>query len=84
MDNSLVNKGQSKYYSFLEAVINSIIGYAVAIFSQEVLFPHYGIKIPLASHLQLGLWFTIISIARSFILRRIFNWVHYVGSDKSI
>lgn len=73
--------GQSKRQSFIEAIINSILGYIVAILSQYLIFPMYGVHLPFYSHLEMGLFFTIISILRSFILRRIFNLIQLRTSN---
>ena len=67
--------GQTRKHSFFESITNVFIGYGVAIASQIVIFPFYGIHIPIQQNLTMGLWFTIISIIRSYILRRWFNKV---------
>ena len=66
-------KGQLKHHSLLESIINVIIGYSIAIGAQLVIFPLYGINIPLSSNLQIGGWMTIVSIIRSYGIRRWFN-----------
>jgi len=65
--------GQSKRESFIEALTNVIIGYAVSVGSQLVIFPYFNIHLPLLVNLEMGLWFTFISLARSYLLRRWFN-----------
>jgi hypothetical protein len=67
---------QTKLQSLLESAANILIGYTVAVVSQLVLFPWFGIHIPLSDNLIIGLWFTVISLARSYGLRRFFNWFH--------
>jgi hypothetical protein len=64
---------QLKKHSFLESVINVAVGYGVALLSQIFLFPLFNIYVSLKTNLYIGFWFTIISIVRSYILRRIFN-----------
>ena len=64
---------QSKRQSFVEAVVNVIIGYGVAILSQVLVFPLFGIDVPLSTNFAIGAWFTAISLARSYIIRRWFN-----------
>lgn len=64
---------QTKFMSMVETCTNTAIGYCVAIASQLLVFPMFGIDIPLSSNLMIGAWFTAISIARGYILRRIFN-----------
>lgn len=64
---------QTRRHSAIESVANVAIGYGVAIGSQLAIFPMFGIHIPLADNLLIGLWFTAISIVRSYALRRLFN-----------
>jgi len=71
-----VKIGQSKAHSILEALANVAIGFGVALVSQLVIFELYGIRIPLLTNVEITLWFTLISIVRSYGVRRIFNWWH--------
>ena len=59
--------------SFVEAWANVAIGYGVAILSQLAVFPLFGIKVALTDNLLIGAFFTIISLARSYVVRRLFN-----------
>ena len=68
--------GQSRAHSWLETCANTAIGYLVALLSQIAVFPMFGIHVPFSSNIGIGLWFTAISIVRSFILRRTFNAIH--------
>ena len=65
--------GQSRIGSFCESLVNVTIGYSVALASQLVVFPLYGIHVPLSTNIGIGAWFTAISIARSYVVRRCFN-----------
>lgn len=67
---------QTRIQSFIESCINVAIGYGVALASQMLVFPIFGINIPLSSNLAIGAIFTVISIARSYAVRRIFNNLH--------
>lgn len=71
---------QSKRHSFLEAVLNTSIGYVIAIATQVAVFPLFGIHIPLEQDLLIGLIFTVVSLVRSYALRRLFNRWHMKGS----
>lgn len=64
---------QAKKHSFIESVVNVVIGYGVAVASQVVIFPMFNIRIPLSDNFIIGLWFTVISIVRSYTLRRVFT-----------
>jgi len=64
---------QSKKHSLIESITNTAIGYIVAILSQMIIFPIFGIHVDTSTHLLIGLWFTVVSIVRSYALRRIFT-----------
>jgi hypothetical protein len=59
--------------SLIEAVTNVAVGYVLAIVTQIVVFPIFGLHTTLAQNLQMGAAFTGISIVRSFLLRRAFE-----------
>ena len=64
---------QSRLMSLAEAIANVAIGYSVAVVTQILIFPIFGLHTTLAQNLKMGLVFTIVSIARSFALRRLFE-----------
>lgn len=59
--------------SLVEAATNVIVGYALAIATQIVVFPWFGIATGLAEHMTIGLVFVGVSLARSYLLRRLFE-----------
>lgn len=67
---------QPKKYSLLESVINVAVGLVINITAQALVFPLFGMNIPFSSNLEIAAIFTLISIARSYGLRRVFNAVH--------
>ena len=64
---------QTKLGSLIESITNVLIGFIVALVSQLVIFPIYDIQISMSENLAISAWFTLISIARSYFLRRVFN-----------
>ena len=64
---------QSHRMSMVEAAANVVIGYGIAVATQVVVFPIFGIHITLADDLAIGLVFAVVSLARGFILRRVFE-----------
>jgi hypothetical protein len=64
---------QSRLMSFVEALANVAVGYSVAVVTQILIFPIFGLHTTLAQNLQMGAAFTGISIVRSFLLRRAFE-----------
>ena len=64
---------QSRLMSLIESVANVIVGYGVAVMTQILIFPIFGLHTTLAQNLKMGAIFTVVSIARSFALRRVFE-----------
>ena len=64
---------QSRLMSLVEAAANVVVGYGVAVVTQILIFPIFGLHATLAQNLQMGLLFTGVSIIRSFLLRRLFE-----------
>lgn len=60
----------------MESIANVAIGYLVALGAQLVVFPLLGIEVSLGQNLLLGAIFTVVSIARSYCVRRLFNRLH--------
>lgn len=67
---------QTRRQSMAETAASVAIGYLVALLSQLAIFPLFGIHLPLADNLAIGLYFTAISIVRGYYVRRLFNWLH--------
>lgn len=72
-------KGQSRLHSLIESVFNIVIGFGVAIGAQLAIFPLFGIQISLSQNLGIGFLFTLVSLVRSYALRRFFNFLHTRG-----
>ena len=64
---------QSRTMSLVEAIANVIVGYGVAVLTQILIFPIFELHTTLAQNLKMGAIFTVVSIARSFALRRVFE-----------
>lgn len=71
--------GQSKKHSLLESFINIFVGIGISFLAQVIVFPWFGINIPIKDNVLITLIFTVISIVRSYSLRRVFNWMHVRG-----
>jgi hypothetical protein len=68
-----MSDGQSKKYSLIESFANVAIGYFISLLSQIIIFGSMGIDIPIRDNIIISCWFTVISIVRSYSLRRFFN-----------
>lgn len=67
---------QTKLQSFVESIATVAIGFVVAWVVQLAVFPAYGIHLDHGTHLEIVLIFTVVSVIRSYFVRRIFNRRH--------
>lgn len=69
---------QSRKHSMYEAIINVVVGFSINFLLNMLVFPLFGWHISAAQNIALGVIYTVISIARSYTLRRAFNrWHQY-------
>lgn len=64
---------QSRIDSAMEAVTNTGIGFAVSLLTWIVVAWAYGITMPWTTNIQITAWFTVVSVARQYVLRRLFD-----------
>lgn len=65
---------QSRKASFVEAWVGTLVGMAVSLVLQYTVLPAYGMPaIGLAGNLQILGIFTLASVARGYLVRRLFN-----------
>lgn len=64
---------QSKLDSLLEAFVNVFIGFSVATVSNFIVLPMFGYDVDAKDSILIAVVFTVISIVRSYVVRRIFN-----------
>jgi hypothetical protein len=64
---------QSRLMSLVEALANVVVGYGVAVVTQILIFPLFGLHATLGQNLMIGAMFTLVSLARSYALRRLFE-----------
>lgn len=64
---------QTKLQSFVEANVNVFIGFILSCLAGYIIYPCFGVIISHKSNLGITLCFTVISILRSYIIRRYFN-----------
>ena len=74
---------QSRRMSVVESLANVAVGYAIAVLTQIAVFPIFGLRVSLTDNMIIGLVFTIVSIARSFALRRVFEEARVRAEGKS-
>ncbi len=64
---------QSRGMSLIEAVTNVAVGYVLAVATQIIVFPWFGLHPSIGQSLALGGVFIGISLLRSYALRRQFE-----------
>jgi hypothetical protein len=64
---------QTRLSSFIEAIINVAIGFAINFTANMFIFPLFGFHITPGANLLMGLIYTVISVVRSYAVRRWFN-----------
>lgn len=64
---------QTKKHSIIESVFSTAIGFVINVLAQHFIFPFFDIHIAWHSNLLIAVFFTIISIIRSYVIRRIFT-----------
>ncbi len=76
---------QSRLMSLVESLANVLVGYGVAVATQMLVFPLFGLAVTFTENLLIGLIFTVVSIVRSYALRRGFEAlrVRQSASDSS-
>jgi hypothetical protein len=74
-----MSRTQSRRASLVEATTNTVVGYALAVVTQIVVFPVFGIEADLSAHLGIGVAFVAVSLVRGYALRRFFEWLRLRG-----
>jgi len=59
--------------SFVEALTNIVVGYDLAVLTQIIVFPMFGFHASISDNLLIGGALTVMSLIRSYALRRLFN-----------
>jgi hypothetical protein len=68
--------------SFVESIANVLVGFLLAMLTQITLFPMLDLQVSVADNMLIGMIFTMVSIVRSFALRRLFEAIR-VSSGRS-
>ena len=64
---------QSRTMSFVEAATNVVVGFGLAVLTQVLVFPVFGIAATFDQHVSIAVIFTLVSLARVYVLRRLFE-----------
>jgi hypothetical protein len=72
---------QSRIMSMVETATNVVVGYGLAIATQIMVFPWFGIEAALKEHLAIGLVFMAVSLVRGYLLRRLFEAIRVRSAE---
>jgi len=64
---------QRKKYSLIESVTNTGVGFIVSIIIQLIVYPIMNIPVTISQNVIITIIFTLASILRGYVIRRIFN-----------
>lgn len=67
---------QTRMQSLFEAWLNIAIGFGINLIANLLVLPIFGFYPTIGDAFGMGLIFTVISIVRSYLLRRLFNRLH--------
>jgi hypothetical protein len=69
---------QTQVGSIAESLANIAVGFSINFAANWILLPLFGFSsLTLKSNFELGLLYTLISLARSYVLRRWFNGLKF-------
>lgn len=66
---------QTRIGSATETATNIILGFGMSMLINGVLLPSMGFHVTAAQNLEIVAIFTVVSVIRSYSLRRFFNWL---------
>ena len=64
---------QTRIGSLFESFTNVVVGFSISMISNLIVLPWFGFNVKMSDALWIGVIFTIISIVRSYCIRRVFN-----------
>lgn len=70
---------QSRFMSAVESGVNVAVGFGIAVATQAVVFPIFGLHASASDHFAIGAVFTVVSVIRSYCLRRVFEAIRVRG-----
>ncbi len=68
---------QTRLGSFTEACVNTAVGFGISYAANLAVLPLFGLFVTPAKAFWIGVIFTVISVVRSYYMRRIFNYIKF-------
>ena len=73
----MTHNNQSRRMSLIESITNVTIGYGIALVTQLIVFPIFGLAVSFGDNLMIAFIFTTIAVVRNYLVRRMFEgWNH--------
>lgn len=72
---------QTKFGSFVEAWANIAVGFTINFTANMLVLPLFGFNVTGTQAFGIGLIFTVISLARQYVLRRWFNGLKFGNAE---
>lgn len=72
---------QTKLGSFVESWANIVVGFSINWCANMIVLPWFGLAVTGGKAFGIGLIFTVISLVRSYVLRRYFNGLKFGNAD---
>lgn len=72
-------RGQTRKMSLVETILSTAIGYGIAVGTQALVFPLFGLYTSWGDDLGIAAIFTVVSLLRGYAIRRFFNFLHSRG-----
>lgn len=73
--------GQSRLMSLLESSADIATGFIVSVLAAHLIFPIFGVNTTIQDNLGIVALFTLTSLGRRYVTRRLFNWLHVRGAQ---
>lgn len=64
---------QTRMMSLIETLVSIAVGFFLSLALQVYLMHLHGVQFSFAQNVEITMYFTILSIVRSYVLRRVFN-----------
>lgn len=72
---------QTRFGSVIESFSNVVIGFGISFLANIIVLPWFGFHVTARDAFGIGIIFTVISIVRSYVLRRVFNKIKELHHD---
>ena len=76
---------QSKRHSLFETMFGTVSGFVLSLLAWEfVVKPVWGLNTSFVENLSITIFFTVLSVLRSYAVRRFFNWLNNKNNNSHV